>query len=260
MTAPKKRSTLRVTILAFLCVLSAVYFYRYNYEVPILMYHHVGDCSTLPGPCVNPKTFERQMEFLKVHRYRVFSLEELLSRLRAGEPLPPKTVAITFDDGYIDNIDHAFPVLKKMGFPATIFMITRNIGQEGSLSEEDLGILDSSGVSIGSHTVSHSFLPNLDSKSALSELEGSKKDLEGVLGHSVTLFSYPAGGLTARSLALVKTTGYEGAVTTNYGSERHNPYALHRIKVGESGGSLLSLWIKTSGLYHFGKRRVEIKA
>ena len=256
----KAPSKLLVWLAVCVAAVFAVWFYRANYEVPILMYHHIGESAENSGIFVTPKAFERQMEFLKVHRYHVLSLEDLIHRLRSGESIPSKAVVITFDDGNVDNIDEALPILKKMDFPATIFMITRNIGQNGSLSEEDLRVLDTSDISIGSHTANHSFLPNLDPQAVMSELTESKQRLEEILGHPVTLFSYPAGGVTAESLALVKAAGYEGAVTTNYGMHRNDFYALHRIKISDSAGNLLGFWAKTSGLYQFGKKRIEIKA
>jgi peptidoglycan/xylan/chitin deacetylase (PgdA/CDA1 family) len=196
------------------------------------------------------------MEFLKVHYYNVLSLTEVADRVKNGKGFAPKSLAITFDDGYQDNIKNAFPILKKMGFPATVFVITDNIGKEGWLSEEDLRILDGSGITIGSHTVHHAFLPALSSAEAEAELKDSKKRLEEVLGHPVTLFSYPAGGLTPRVEDLVKETCYAGAVTTNNGKEPGDAYAMHRIKITEAHGSLFDFWAKVSGLYQFGKKRV----
>ena len=107
--------------------------------------------------------------------------------------------------------------------------------------------------------MNHAFLPSLSAKEAFLELTESKKRLEKILGYPTTLFSYPAGGVTQEIIGLVRRAGYEGAVTTNFGRQRHNPYALHRIKITEAGGNLFSLWIKTSGLYHLGKKRMEIK-
>ena len=232
-----------------------------NHELPILMYHII---DRPPGPGrssvhVSPEVFERQMEFLKVHGYRVIPLSEAIRSYKEGRPLPRKSVVITFDDGTLDNFDHAFPVLKKMGFPATIFMITSNIGREGWLSEQDLRILDQSGIDIGSHTADHAFLPKLKTDAEVEDqLIRSKSRLEEVLGHPVTLLSYPAGGYNSRIAAMAQLAGYEGAVTTNHGRARGNPFGLHRIKVSESGANLFNFWIKVSGLYHLGKRRVAI--
>ncbi len=229
------------------------------FETPVLMYHLVD--YTHPNsksPAVTPETFEAQMQFLKVHRYQVRPLVQVIVDLKAGKKIKPRTVCITFDDGTEDNFKNAFPVLKKLGLPATIFMITGNIGKPGWLTEKQLKILDESEVSIGSHTVTHAYLPQLAEQEIRRELTDSKLALESILGHPVTLFSYPAGGTTPEVRALVQTSGYEGAVTTNYGKIKHDFYGLHRIKVSESN-SLFNMWIKVSGLYHLGKKRVSYK-
>ena len=243
---------------AILLVFSLFLFYKTNYEVPVLMYHRVGDTSDESGLNVSTGTFQRQMEFLKVHHARVMSLEDLIGHLRLGQDVPWNTVVITFDDGTVDNFQNAFPVLKKMGFPATIFMITRNIGKEGWLTEEDLKILDGSGISIGSHTASHAFLPDLKIEEAESELMESRNRLEKILMHPVFLFSYPAGGVTRETRVLIAKEGYRGAVTTNYGTKRHDLYALHRVKITEAKGNLFNFLAKTSGLYQLGKKRIAI--
>ena len=253
-----KFQALRGLGLSAVLTLSFLYFYQAHYEVPILMYHHVDKAAEKFGNTVSPETFERQMEFLKVHRYQVISLHELVEKIRSGETLPAKAVAITFDDGNLDNMENAFPVLKRMGFPATVFMITSNIDQEGSLSEEDLKILDGSGITIGSHTDHHAFLPERDSSFVMTELTESKKKLEKVLGHPVDLLSYPAGGVTSEVRSLVQKAGYVGAVTTNYGRERKDPYALHRIKISEAKGSLWNFWAKLSGIYLVGKKKIKM--
>ncbi len=242
----------------FILILGLFLFYRANFETPILMYHHIGDPSEASGVNVSTETFKRQMEFLKVHRYRVISLADFLKELKTGRRIPFRTVVITFDDGHLDNFKNAFPILKELNFPATIFVITGSTNKKGWLSEEDLRILDDSGISIGSHTVNHAFLPGLSAREAFLELTESKKRLEKILGSPTTLFSYPAGGVTPEIIGLVQKAGYEGAVTTNFGRRRHNPYALHRIKITEAGGNLFSLWIKTSGLYHLGKKRIPL--
>lgn len=232
---------------------------RHLYEVPVLMYHLIDTPTKGSSLYVSPDSFERQMEFLKLHRYHVVSLERLMTELKSGRSLPSKTVVITFDDGTIDNFRNAFPVLKKMGFPAAIFMITGNIGRPGWLNAEDLRILDESGVTIGSHTANHAFLPDLTIDQARQELMESKQTLEALLGHEVKYFSYPAGGGTPEIRQAVIDAGYAGAVTTNYFNQKHDPYALHRIKVGDSARNLFNFWIKTSGFYRLGKKTVAYR-
>ena len=197
------------------------------------------------------------MEFLKLHHYRVIGLSQLIREMKEGRAIPSGTVCITFDDGYLDNFRYAFPILKKMGFPATIFMISSNVEKTDWLTKEDLRVLDEGSITIGSHTVHHAFLPELAPEEAKKEISDSKKALQKILGHEVTLFSYPAGGVTPEIESRVADAGYEGAVTTNYGKDRHNPYQLHRVKVGESAGNLFNFWLKVSGFYRLGKKHVH---
>lgn len=248
----------RVAIVA-IALLVSLFFYKSNYEVPILMYHHVGDPSEKSSINISTETFERQMEFLKVHRFHVLTLEDLIGHIRLGQHLPWNSVAITFDDGNGDNFKNAFPILKKMGFPATIFMITGNIGKDHWMNEEDLRVLDSAGIEIGSHTANHAFLPDLRKEEIVLELRQSRNRLEKILGHPIFLFSYPAGGVTQEAKKLVSQEGYRGAVTTNYGKRIHDPYALHRIKATDANGNLFNFWLKVSGIYHLGKKRIDIE-
>ncbi|PIU40709.1 MAG: hypothetical protein COT00_00290 [Candidatus Omnitrophica bacterium CG07_land_8_20_14_0_80_50_8] len=249
---------MKKTLGALFLALCLFLFVNANLTVPVLMYHHVGAVSDRSSTNVSVETFERQMEYLKVHRMRVMSLEDFLGHIRLGQGLSWNTVVITFDDGNLDNLTNALPILKRMGFPATIFMITGNIGKDGWLSAEDLRVLDASGIAIGSHTANHVFLPKLKKAEAVLELRQSRNVLEKILGHPVFLFSYPAGGVTEALEALVAREGYHGAVTTNYGCSRNDLYALRRLKITERDGNLFSFFAKVSGLYSLGRRTVDI--
>lgn len=235
-------------------------FYKINYQTPILMYHHVGNPASPEGLNVSYEDFERQMLFLKAHRYNVISLSELVQIIKSKKRIPWNTVVITFDDGHSDNAMNAARVLKKIGFPATIFVITEKIDQQNYLSRQDLRELDSLDISIGSHTVNHSFIPEITAMGDLIyQIRESKNQLEKILGHPVRLFSYPAGGVTQKAKAMLPNEGYDGAVTTNYGENRFDPYALKRIKVKGGPRNLFTFWLKTTGFYHLGKRCVPIE-
>ncbi|MEJ2060247.1 MAG: polysaccharide deacetylase family protein [Gammaproteobacteria bacterium] len=94
--------------------------------VPVLMYHHV---TAEPGlVTVSPEHFEQQMRWLKTRGYHTVRADELLGFVRGEQALPARSVMITFDDGYLDNYVHAYPVLQKLGLHAVIFAVTRWIG------------------------------------------------------------------------------------------------------------------------------------
>jgi peptidoglycan/xylan/chitin deacetylase (PgdA/CDA1 family) len=228
-----------------------------SYEVPILMYHEISDNPQSPTH-VTPGSFRKQMQFLKKNHYRVIPLLELAGKIESEKTLPRKTVVITFDDGTADNFTNALPILREMNLPATVFMITGQIGQKGFLSESQLKTLDTSGVSIGSHTQDHAFLPHLSEKEIRYQLETSKSRLENILGHPVLFLSYPAGGTSRTIIQFAKESGYRAAVTTNFGKDSRNVFCLHRIKINPDQRDPFEFWLKLTGFYHLQKKRIPI--
>lgn len=221
------------------------------YMTPILMYHHVDERWQEWKLSVSPHSFERQMEFLKAHRYNVIPLGEYVSLLKDKKPIPKKTVVLTFDDGYDNNFTEAFPVLKKMGFPATIFIQVDGVGRRGYMTWDDIAILIENGIEIASHTVHHGFLPDLPEEEMKKEIVESKAILESRLQRPITLFSYPGGGFNAAARQQVIDAGYEGAAATHPGPDYPDldPYALKRIRVSRTSDNLFVFWLQLSGFY-----------
>ncbi len=225
-----------------------------NSSVPILMYHSLDGNRVKTYAAVTPETFARQMGFIKKGKYRVISLEKYCRLLAEKEQIPSKAVVITFDDGYKDNVK-AVEILKKFNFPATIFVIANNIGEEGYLSKEDIQyFLKNTKVRIGSHTLSHEYLPDLSVDQIKKEIFGSKGLLEKAYGADVQTISYPVGGFNRQVLNDVEEAGYLCACATNRGFSRFlDIFSLRRIKVTNSDSGL-SLWAKLSGFYNIFKK------
>ncbi len=228
-----------------------------RYTVPILMYHSVQDKDGTFF--VSPENFARQMEFIKKNGYEVISLDQLVKSIKSGKPLKHNKVVITFDDGYEDNYKYAYPVLKQLGFPATIFLITDFMGKSfsdlpGFLSWEEIGLMSREGVSFGAHTKRHLYLGVIrDEKAAFEEISGSKKAIEQQINMPVDYFCYPTGGFCARAKQLVVLAGYKGACATNRGVNINNKdvYQLKRIKVTNFDlAKPFSFRIKLSGYYN----------
>lgn len=180
-----------------------------------LMYHHVGildDPQAEQFPfTMRPDMLERQILFLKANGYTPISLEELTTACRAGKSSIQKPVMLTFDDGYLDNYQNLFPLLKKYNVPAVIFLITDRVGQPGFMSWEQIKEMQDSGlVSFGSHTLSHRRLRSLPDEEIVREITESKRVLEEKLGRPVTAFCYPfgAGGFDKRVRPQVFKAGY----------------------------------------------------
>jgi peptidoglycan/xylan/chitin deacetylase (PgdA/CDA1 family) len=214
-------------------------------SVPILMYHRIDVLRpSLPAITrsltVEPADFAAQMRWLRSHGYHAVTQQQLFAALEQGKALPAKPVAITFDDGYRDVLANAAPVLRRLGMPATAYVITGRIsGSDVSfLSWRQLKALEEAGVQIGSHTVDHAELPGLTDPAALQELIQSRLALERHLGHPVQWFAYPAGRFDARTETLVRQAGYVLAVTTEPGSAQsaRSPLALHRYEVLDTTG------------------------
>jgi peptidoglycan/xylan/chitin deacetylase (PgdA/CDA1 family) len=210
------------------------------------MYHAFTD-SGEEGRYILPKrSFARQMRLLAALRYRVIDFEEVAQALREGRPLPRRTAVITIDDGYADNFDIAYPILRRRGFPATLFLISRKLGAKADWSG-DAGPTDgrplltldqvrqmrAGGLAVGAHTRTHRPLPELSPAEAESEAAGSRADLEAALGESIATFAYPYGEWDEQAVNAVRHASFRGGCTTH---PRHakfgdDPLLIPRIEV-----------------------------
>ncbi len=246
----KKR--LGIITITALVVIAAVYLFLSKiYVVPVLMYHSIDHNDLMTKLSVSPESFVRQMGFLHSRRYNIVGLDKVASYISKKEKAPPKTLAITFDDGYYNNYQYAYPVLKKYNIPATIFVIVDKIGEPGYVGWKELKEMSDSGViTIGSHTVSHKWLPSLGSDRLKDELERSKRIIEEKLGKEVDFLCYPIGAVNDRVERAAKDAGYYCAVGTN--PRRFAPddiFAIKRIKISRTSNSMFVFWIETSGYY-----------
>lgn len=234
-------------------------FYRFwmypRYVVPILMYHYVDGKEW--SLSVSPESFKWQMKYLDDHHYHVISLDDFVAQRMAGKKIPHHTVVITFDDGTQDNYTVAYPILKKHGFPATIFLITDRVGIESDgltyLNWEQIEEMSRNGICFGSHTQNHSYVPNLTREELMIELVNSKKMIEKHLSKSIHHFCYPLGGFTEDAKEVIQDAGYSAAVTTNRGNDRDNVdlYELERVKVSDGDAvKPFRFWGKLSGYYN----------
>ena len=190
----KRTAAIVVVVLAVVVAITLAVFAKTSYVIPVLMYHSIDHNDRVSKLSVSPESFRRQMEFLRAHHYNIVDLETIQRYMQRKEKVPPKTVAITFDDGFYNNYQNAFPVLKEFKIPATMFVIVDKIGQPGWMGWNELKEMSGSGlVTIGSHTLSHPWLTALGTKALHAELDDSKQILERQLGRKVDFLCYPMG-------------------------------------------------------------------
>ena len=268
---------------------SALLYYPYSIvnacsrfaRIPVLMYHKVIR-SFMPGQFINytvtQLTFDRQMGYLSYHGYNPITIDEYIDCLYNDKPWPRKSVLITFDDGYSGVRRIAYPILKKYGFPATLFASCNFLGSEelfpydkhlaqecGELRqdltplswEETREMLDI--VAVGSHTMSHVLLAPLSDDDIRYEIGESKRVLEKELGTEVVSFSYPGGlrqhrAFDSRTRGILQECGYKIAFNSEIGRNAvsSDPYLQGRIVV-EDGDSDSILRSKLAGSYDWAR-------
>lgn len=197
--------------------------------VPILYYHAINDeigQGQLAELFVSPKEFEKQMAFLKQNNYNVITFDDLHNLDNVPNP-----VIITFDDGYEDNYLYAYPVLKKYGFKASIFLVSDFIGNSSILNKAQIKEM-SDLINFQGHTMTHPNLPDIKIEDAEKELSVSKKVIEEITGKPVTVFAYPTGLYNKQILDITKKH-YQYAVWNGGGlyTTTDDPYIMKRVYI-----------------------------
>jgi peptidoglycan/xylan/chitin deacetylase (PgdA/CDA1 family) len=190
-------------------------------QLPVLMYHQVTEESergrvvrrTNPAYSLTKAQFREQMTCLV--EMEVWTLH--LQQLSDGLNDKGKSLAITFDDGWLDNYTIACPILAELGLTATIFVVAGFVGRDGYMNWQQLRELSRHGISIQSHTLTHRPLAELSKPEIASELVISKKILEDHLGARIDYVSMPQGVYNRKVLEMAKTAGYRGACTSEPG-------------------------------------------
>lgn len=200
-------------------------------NVPIVMYHHIRtftDTSDQIGfnLSVPPEKFESQLDYLQAQGYQTINFSDITSK-----NIPAKPVILTFDDGYENFYQNAYPALKKRGMTATLFAIVRMQGGD-YMTPDQLKEISANGIEVGSHTLSHPDLAQASSEKSLQEITESKADLEAIIGKKITSFCYPAGKYNANTITQLQSAGYTYAVTTKSGlASFKNPFELNRYRM-----------------------------
>lgn len=189
--------------------------------------------------------FERQLDHLNNLGACVLGLADAARRTAEGT-LPPRAVVLTFDDGYASVVEQAWPRLRERQMPATFFVTSGYVGsskrfpwdRDTAADPEVLRIVDRDalrqaaheGLDIGSHTVTHPWLPRLGQDDLVRELADSRGEIEELVGREVTSLAYPTGGWNPAVRVAAQRAGYRFGVTVDRGLNRaaRHPLSLRR--------------------------------
>ncbi len=210
-------------------------------RLPILVYHGLDESRSIVSTPL--ALFARQMAWLHSADRQVLTLSDIAATLKRKETLPPRALAITFDDGLASVYTRAWPILAGHGFPATVFVVAGYCGRDNDwpgqpaqalrqplLTWSQVRELDRHGIAIGGHTIDHARLDLLPGAEAEAQIVGGKQTIEEQLGHAIDLFAYPYGRHT---LAVRQTVGrfFAGACTARPGlvGTESDPLLLDRV-------------------------------
>ena len=223
----------------------------------VVAFHRVNDQTAPDALTCGVKLFKEYCEFFARY-FHVISMGELLDKLENSYPFNRELV-ITFDDGYRDNYEHAAPVLRAMGLPATFFVVSEFIGSDivpwwdkslpvpqPWMTWDQVEQLSRDGFAIGAHTRTHADLATLSGEEAWQEIQGSRVDLEEKLGVPITLFAYPYGRehqMTEENRQLIRAAGFRCCCSCFGGinSRGVDPFLLRRVPVSSWHGSPYAL-------------------
>ena len=222
----------------------------------IVLYHRVAEANNDPHRlCVSPENFREQIKFLK-ENFRVVPLVQLVQEVRSKK-LKNKSMALTFDDGYADNLHNALPILQEYNMPATIFLTAGYVGQykpfywdapEGEIlndkaisglgrpmtQDEAKTLSKARIIEIGGHTINHPKLAKIPQNEQIKEISEGKRIIEEIVGFPLLSFAYPFGAkdsFNKTTIELVKKAGFHCACANIHErvTNRSDIYALPRF-------------------------------
>ncbi len=208
--------------------------------VPVLSYHNFSPDRSTNRMTVTRTAFEGQMKLLKDGGYRVISLDQLVDFLNFKTQIPRKSVVITIDDGWRSAYEIAMPILKRYGYPATLFVYTGLIvGSGKTLSWDLVREMAENGIDIQGHTITHRLLTSPGPKESFKEYVGaidrelveSAKVIKAKVGKDIHYLAYPDGETNHLVISLLKKDGYQGAFTVKRGG---NPFFIHNYRINRS--------------------------
>jgi peptidoglycan/xylan/chitin deacetylase (PgdA/CDA1 family) len=207
----------------------------------VLMYHRFGEAK-YPSTNTTLAQLEAHITYLRQNNFNVVPLPSVVSALKDGQALPPKTLAITIDDAYKSVFTQAWPRLREAGLPFTVFVATEAVDLKYSdiMSWDDLRTLKGAGVNLEGHSHAHPHAPALSAEDLVNDLNAMKARFKAELDLVPTLYAHPYGEAGAEDLYVVRKAGFIAAFGQNSGAvyPEANPYLLPRFALNENYGAM----------------------
>ena len=218
-------------------------------RIPVLMYHRVGEIRAEAEMryCVSPDRFADHMRALSKSGWWACAIDDFTAWLEGGPGLPAGAFLLTFDDGFLGIYRHVLPILRQLGWPATVFLVSTLLGSQDVwrraesseihtyplLGLPEINAMRPSGFAFHSHTRTHAELTRLGDEALYQEVAGSKSDLEALLGEPVAYIAYPFGRYDERVSRMARAAGYRAAFSVESGFNRPgiDAYRIRRIDV-----------------------------
>jgi peptidoglycan/xylan/chitin deacetylase (PgdA/CDA1 family) len=219
------------------------------------MYHHISEPP--PGSdfmqydlSVSPQNFRAQLRYLQENGYESITLNDLALYLTVGQPLPPKPVILTFDDGYADVYTHAFPLLQRFGFTGTFFLISSPIDAHNPdfVSWDQVTEMHAAGMKFEPHSYDHPDMRNRGQNFVVFQIVAPQQAIEARTGETCRFFGYPSGRYDQFVIDVLRSANFWGGVLTEQGATHtvDDLFVLKRVRI--HGGDDLDTFIRTLNL------------
>ncbi|MCR8633364.1 polysaccharide deacetylase family protein [Paenibacillus radicis (ex Xue et al. 2023)] len=210
-------------------------------RIPVLNYHSItvdpGNTAT-----ITPEKFAAQMQYLADKGYTPLTLKQFSDMMEGIDKGPDKPILLTFDDGYADNYEHAMPILKKLGFHATLFMSPGTVEDGYFLNWDQIKEMHEAGWDIQPHGMTHPHLPTLNAKSQTFEITEAKAQIEQIVGTTADVYCYPYGEWDATTLKILKEHYFRYAFTIDQGITTPSQDNLKLKRIFVNGEESMDKW------------------
>jgi peptidoglycan/xylan/chitin deacetylase (PgdA/CDA1 family) len=218
-------------------------------RIPVLMYHRVGHAHNAweRKYCVSPQRFSAHLHALARDGFVACAIDDFVAWLKGECALPEKSLLLTFDDGFLGVYDHALPVVRDLGWPAAVFLVSALIGKEDAwtrpenpsgatyplLGKAEVARMARYKFAFHSHSRHHPRLPVLLNAQLDEELGGAREELQSVLGLAIRYIAYPYGVYDERVIEAARKAGYQGGFSVQPGFNRAggDPFRICRLDI-----------------------------